>query len=603
MKQPVRRKLYSSRARRCLRPLPETLKPFSDDLTRSWPISQQRIAAIFFLVTVTFGFAQAYACRYQLTPDGMDYLDIARQIAERHWSAVANGYWGTLYSVLLSPLFLFRVSPQLELPLAHLFGVVMLVIGFGCFRIFLNACLNTLSELTAAAHDQAHTPLPEPALAILGYALFLWSALILVPVKEIGPDSLVSAVMYLAGAMLLRLQPNADWLNFAAFGLILGVGYWAKAIMFPIGIIFLAISILRVRQWRRCLISTLAFVVVAAPLLAALSIARGRFTFGDSGVLNYATFVSPGGRVIHWQGLPDGSGTPKHATRTLGVSPVIYEFNGPIGGTYPPSYDPAYWNEGHKSTFDLRAQVSVVAGHVPPLIELLFIAQPSLVAAFLFFLLWNPKGFPGSIAKWWQLLAVACAMTGLYMLVHLETRFIGACVVFAWFSSFCALQIPRDLASRRIATVAVVSAVAAILLSLASHAAKTWLYGCSDSARTHVEVAQKLNLPEGTPVAVIGAGNFSYWAHLARLRIVAEIMQIDEADFWRLAPPEQEKFFLAFRSTGALWLIAQPPSVLITQLGDAWEPIGATSYYRHSLTGPTQERTSATRPLRTTETH
>jgi len=106
-------------------------------------------------------------------------------------------------------------------------------------------------------------------------------------------------------------------------------------------------------------------------------------------------------------------------------------------------------------------------------------------------------------------------------------------------------------------------------------------------------VAQHLNLPEGTPVAIIGAGNFSYWAHLARVRIVAEIMPMDEADFWRMPDPEREPYFAAFRSAGAQWLIAQPPATLTRLLADAWQPIATTSYYRYSLARPAEARTSA----------
>ncbi len=523
----------------------------------------------------------------------MDYLDIAREIAQGRWGAAANAYWGTLYSLFLSPLFLFRVSPAVELLLAHCFAVFMLVVNFLCFRAFLHSCLDALDKSSAVAGEMAMVHLPKPAVAVLGYTLFLWSALILVPIKEIGPDALVSAALYGAGALLLRLQAEPSFLNFAAFGAVLGVGYWAKAVMFPVGILFLGICLVRVRQWKKWAAGVIAFGVVAAPLLASLSMARGRFTFGDSGVLNYATFVSPGGRVIEWQGLPPGSGLPKHATRTLRLDPIIYEFNGPIAGTYTPSYDPAYWNEGHRARFSLRAQMGVIAGHVPLLAELLLVAQPSLVAVFLFLLLWNPKTFGRSLANWWPFLTASCGIIALYTLVHLETRFIGACIVFVWLSAFCALRIPAGTMARRVSTLCMVSAAAAILLSLASYTAKCWLHGDPDSAQTHIEVAQELNLRAGTPVAVIGAGNFSYWAHFARVRIVAEIMQTDENHFWRLAAPEQEKFFVAFRSTGAEWLIAQPPAVLAANLGGGWESIGSTSYYRYSLLRPAETRTAA----------
>ncbi len=541
----------------------------------------RRVDLLFFLLTVAFGVTQIFSCRYQLTPDAMDYLDIAREVAAGHWGALANGYWGTLFSLLISPVFLFHISPQLELPLAHLFGLFMLLVVFLCFRFCLHCCLDTLRK--SIAFDDAVTPIPEPALCVVGYSLFLWSALTLVPVREIGPDALVSAIVYLAAAMLLRLRRDARLLNFALFGFILAIGYWAKAVMFPVGIMFLGTSTLKVRQWKGTLLSAIAFVILAAPLLAALSLPRGRFTFGDSGLLTYAVLVSPGGRDINWQGDPPGSGVPQHTTRQLTTRPAIYEFNGPIAGTYPPSYDPSYWNEGHKSTFNLRAQMAVVAGHFPALVEVLFVAQPSLTAAFLFFLLWNPVGFIYSLTKWWPLLTISLAIIGLYMLVHLEVRFIGSCAVLIWFSLFCALRVPADANSRRIASLAAVATTAAMVLSFASYTAKYLVHGCPDSVRTQIDVARQLHLPDGTAVAVIGAGNFSYWAHLARVRIVAEIMQMDEDDFWKLPDLERKRFLSTFRSTGARWLIAQPPTVLLPTLNQGWKRVGTTAYYRYPL--------------------
>jgi len=574
------------------------LKAISEYHTEDSRRSRQRIGFLFLFIALAFAAVHVYSYRYQLSPDGMDYLDIARTVAAGHWGAAANGYWGTLYSVLLSPLFLFQISPSLELPLAHLFSLLVLAAAFFCFRMFLHSCLDGLDASVARTGDDTHCPIPEPALLALGYALFLWSSLELISVAELGPDLLVSAVVYLAAALLLRLEREARLLNFVIFGLILGIGYWAKAVMFPLGILFLGISFLTVREWKRNLVSAVVFAVVALPLIAALSLPRGRFTFGDSGVLNYATYVSPGGRVIHWQGVPPGSGTLKHATRIIALRPPIYEFNAPIAGTYPPSYDPSYWNEGHRSTFKLRAQVAAAFTNVLALAELLLVGQPSLLALFLFFLLWSSEGFRDALARWWQLLAASLAIIGLYLLVHVEGRYIAGGLVLLWFSLFCALRLPANGNSRRLAAVAVLGAVAAMLLSFSRDIAKPFFHGCPESAQMHIALGQQLNLPPGTPVAVIGAGNFSYWAHLSGVRIVAEIMATDEADVWKMSASERERIFAAFRSTGARWVVAQPPTVLLPASVAGWGSIGATSYYRYSLAERrTQPMSAAERQL------
>src|SRR5438876_8904081 len=196
----------------------------------------RRISTLFFTLTIIFGLGQIYACRYELDPDGMDYLDIARQVASGHWTAVANGYWGTFNSVLLAPLFLIHLRPALELQLSHLHGLLVLLAAFFSFRFFLSTCLGTLNNPVVA--NAGFRSLPEWALALLGYGLFLWTALVLVPVKTIGPDLLVTVFVYLAAAMLLSFGAETPLRKFFLFGVVLGMGYWTTAIMFPISLLF-----------------------------------------------------------------------------------------------------------------------------------------------------------------------------------------------------------------------------------------------------------------------------------------------------------------------------------------------------------------------------
>ena len=547
---------------------------------------RRRLDIIFLFLSLVFGLIQIYVCRYQLNPDAMDYLDIARQLASGNWAAIANGYWGTMISVLLAPMFVFHPSPASELPLAHLHGVAILISAFFSFRWFLHTLLDCRTagckDKTAADGTDQGGP-PEWALCLLGYSLFLWTTLLVVSVAAIGSDLLVAVFVYLAAAALLRLQPEAPLRSFLLFGLILGVGYWVKAIMFPVAFAFLVVSIIRTPGWKKNLASVMAFAIVAAPLVLALSIPRGRLTFGDSGKLNYATFVSPGGRVINWQGVPPASGVPKHPTRKIAGAVPIYEFNGPIPGTYPPSYDPSYWNEGHKATFNLRSQLKILAQHTSTVVYLLLLAQPSLTAGFLFLLFWSPGGFLRNFRRSWYLPAISAAIIGLYMLVHFETRFAAAFVVLIWLPAFLALPIPTDRLSQQTAGLSIASSVAVILLLLTSDIAKEVTNGCNDSAIADVTVAQQLNLAPGTPVAVVGPGNFAYWAHLSQVRIVADIMETEEAAFWSLPAAKRRELYASFRTTGAQWLVAQPPTVLLDSLDDGWKQIGTTTYYRYRL--------------------
>jgi hypothetical protein len=293
--------------------------------------------------------------------------------------------------------------------------------------------------------------------------------------------------------------------------------------------------------------------------------------------------VSPGGRVINWQGDPVASGVPKHPTRKIAGDPPIYDFNGPIQGTYPPSYDPSYWNEGRSASFNFRSQTEVIAHHVPPIVDLFVVTQPALTAGFLFLLFWNSGGFVAGLARHWELLTISLAVVGLYMLVHFETRFVGAFVVLIWLSVFLSLCPPANNDSQRIAGLSIAALVVAMLLSFASNTAKKVVNGCPESAQSQLDMARQLALPRGTPVAVVGYGNYSYWAHFAQLRIVADIMSPDEPQFWRLSEDKRQELYAAFRRAGAQGIIGQPPSALANLLEARWKQVGTTTYYYYSL--------------------
>jgi len=193
------------------------------------------------------------------------------------------------------------------------------------------------------------------------------------------------------------------------------------------------------------LVMALSFAVVAGPLVAELSRQKHRLTFGDSGRINYAMFVSPGGATRNWQGEPQFGITAVHPTRKLLSDPPVYEFAKPIGGTFPPWYDPSYWEEGRVPVLSLKAQVRVVIGHLLSYAELLLHQQNCLLAAWLALLMVARRNAIAELGKMWPLLLMCCAALGLYMLVHVETRFIGGYVAIFWLTLFSTFRVPSQL--------------------------------------------------------------------------------------------------------------------------------------------------------------
>ena len=149
---------------------------------------------------------------------------------------------------------------------------------------------------------------------------------------------------------------------FVALGLTLGLGYLAKAAMFPAALLLIGILFLKPPKdglgRRHAVIALACFCLVAAPLVLSLSHEKHRFTFGDSGKLNYAWFVGDIPAYSGWNGQPAENGIPAHAPRTISQAPLVLEFRTPVGGTLPIWYDPSYWWEGLRVPISVQRQLA-----------------------------------------------------------------------------------------------------------------------------------------------------------------------------------------------------------------------------------------------------
>lgn len=134
--------------------------------------------------------------------------------------------------------------------------------------------------------------------------------------------------------------------------------------MFPLGFVFLAVAAFSTGDLRkatpRVLSACVVFLLLAAPLIIALSIKTGRVTFSNAGRINYIWHVN--GNSLSWSHFPHwqpgiGDGTPEHPAKKQFQAPVVYFFEPPSGGTYPMWYDPTYWWEGVSPRFSLREQI------------------------------------------------------------------------------------------------------------------------------------------------------------------------------------------------------------------------------------------------------
>src|SRR5205807_3914272 len=284
--------------------------------------------------------------------------------------------------------------------------------------------------------------------------------------------------------------------------------------------------------WRRVLVALIPFVLISGSLAGGFFLTGQGVTLGESGKLNYAWNVN-GLPFVNWQGESPGSGRPVHPTRKIFPSPPVYEFAAPIGGTYPPWYDPAYWYEGVKLRVDPNAHLANLVRSAGLLLGMLLRAQGSLLINGLLLLYVGRRGwlFLLDVRPCGVLLIPPIAAVGIFSLIWLELRYIGAFVALFWLGLFSALTFVESPEIQRVIKGITVAMLAMLLMAVSFTSYEEVLKGLL--ARQHsfpqwtvAQGIQQFGLHPGDGVGVIlpppgpvGA----YWARLSRVRIIAEI--------------------------------------------------------------------------------
>jgi hypothetical protein len=558
-------------------------------------LSKSRLEPTLAVLTLAFGLFHAWLGRYAMDPDGMSYLDVGQSFFRRDWANAINAWWSPLYPWTLGVfLGIAKPSPDWEFPLVRLVNVAFFVLTLLAFRFLLHGFLIHCRQQAPATLPNDCAPLPRWMLFLLGYSTFLWIALEVETPWYITPDLAVMACLCLAAGMLLRLRPNDKVRKFALFGLILGLGYWTKTILFLLGFVTLAASYLWKRSspgWSRgMLVATLAFLFSSAPLIFLLSHQKGRLTYGDTGRSAYAFYVSPRTFWRNWQGDEPGSGVPLHPTRQLLRHPALFEFDGPVVGTYPPWTDPSYWNDGLQWHFKLKPQLEVLAATIPSEIRLLFRGRPDLVAAVIVLALLSGGMFLAGLRELWPLIAISAVGMGLYLPLLEVDRYLGGFVLVIFLALLASVRLRPD--AQTPASYVALAVSFTMLLATADYSVRVATHhmaipgsGPSSTAQdiTAAQDLWRMGLQPGEKIAVIMNGTGAYWAHLAKLHIVAEIMETGNGskDFWDSSPEVQQHVYDLFAGAHARIVVASCPSS--TTMLSGWERMVGTPYCWHGL--------------------
>ena len=568
-------------------------------------VAARNLRPIFWAIAVAIGglHALAGAARQSMNADGIAYLDMGDAFWRGDWPMAVNAVWSPLYGWVLGlALRVAQPAPAWEFRLAHLVNFVIYLGALACFEFFWRQLARYRQGEGRAA--QEGVGFPEWAWWALGYSLFIWTALHMVEMWAVTPDMGVAALVYLAAGMLvrIRLEPSR-WGHFALLGAVLGLGYLAKAVMFPLAFVFAAAAVVAAGSPRRAapllLVTLAAFLLVAGPFIGALSAAKGRLTFGETGKLTYAWFVD-GVPYPHWQGETPGAGAPGPARRQTLARPPLYAFDGPVGGTYPVAYDPSYWYEGVAPFFDLRGQIRSLVANGQYYFDLLALRQGGLLACVVVLGLMGTRALRAPHLRLaWSLALPATAAFGMYALVYAEDRYLGPFMLLLWAAALCVIRLPHGQEAQRL--LARGSAVMLLFMGLSIAAfnlegldalvlrrlvgeptvSRARSLGAPQAVDrgTPPEVAAALTeagLRPGDKVAFLGYSFDASWARLARVRIIAEMHPYDPTAFWGASPEVQARVVAAFANAGARAVVAEPAA----SAGEApgWRRLGETGY-------------------------
>jgi hypothetical protein len=441
----------------------------------------KHLRLLFLLLAAVLGALDAWTGRNALNPMGVSYLDMGDAYFRGDWATAINGFWSPLYSLPLGlAMRLIRPSAEHEFAVVHLVNYLIYLCALFAFDFFLRELMRVYKERNSSSRYErkfdergsaTEAMLSDWVWQALGYTLFIWCTLGLITLVSTSPDLLLSVFVYLALALVLRIRRRADSLrSFFILGLVLGIGYLAKAPLLPISVGFLFIALIWSGKPRRfgrpLMVFALGFALTAGPFITALSLSKGRFSAGDSGKLNYMWHVNKM-PFFHWQGDDPRYGVLLHPTRKIFDSPAIFEFGTPLNATYPPWYDPSYWYEGASPRFSLEQQFAAIRVSAAVYLELFTYRSHLLVLlGFLILLYQGWRNWLGGLREEWLLLVPSILAFAMYAVVHAEPRYLGPFIPSLWLSLFSSLRLPARKSSQKLISCTIIPLVLVVMLTL-----------------------------------------------------------------------------------------------------------------------------------------
>lgn len=561
-----------------------------------------KVRLVFWMLGAALGFSQTWIPRFDADDNTVTYLDIGNYFFHGHYSAIINGFWSPLYSLLFGlTMAIFKPSLYWEYPTTHLLLFAIFLFTMAGFDYFLVQAMEFRSDLE---QEQGFPSTPGWVWIVIGYTIFLWSALRWTEVNKVTTDLLAAGFFYLSFGFLIRISSKrATWKTFLLLGLTLGLTYLTKFFLLPICLLILLIACLIAKQNARCVaLSAAVLFLIAAPFITALSIQKGKLTYGEAATYDYAVSVNRLPRY-HWQG--DAKMPLAHPTRQIFEAPAAFEFRQPFKGTFPPQYDITYWYQGIEPQVHFRDQLKVLASNLRSEFVTLSFSLNGILLPTLFLAFYESgrrRMIPQDLRRYWFIVAPCVAAAMLFALVYYIPQYLAGSFVALLLCLFLsAVTLPQSRLLRGVAILYLAVFVCFLGFPSLLHAVDVHPFHSVATGRaSYQEVAKaalEMGLKPGDEIASVHDSNFgvSEWAHLARLQVIAEVPYIAGVpdgdpynvwnrpvnNFWNADLTTQQSLLQKFSETGARAVISQD-----TPTGpeaDRWLRMGNTEYWLYWL--------------------
>lgn len=488
------------------------------------------------ILVLCVGLLLSWSERYSFDPDGLSYIDISDGAFTGNLYLFVNAYWSPAYPVVLALLRpVVSIVTHREIVGIHLINVIILGFAWAAFEAVFGVLGKVFLE-RETGEDSTKRTAGGLSFIFLGL-VFLWLFARQIGLRASGADLLLCGVLLLAFREALLGVHRQNRGAFLRLGVLLGLAYLTKAIVFPVAVfacVLCGIAFLRSPKGRAALLSgLLAFVVISGAWIAALSIQKQRLTFGDSGPLTYAWYVNGARNYIHWQGEKQGLGAARHATRLLMRSPEVFAFGGVFPTTtFPPWLDPSYWNEGLRPRIELGAGARHTVAQLRALRRVVFDGFGAVVATCLialWVLLGSPFSAHGNELRQARLAIAAVPLFAVILLclIHINGRLAGPFLVPLYLYVLTLLLARATTSdSRAVRAILVAGSVTLGVLFLDFVVTTTTTAPPKQGASAEEEVALSLQhegVGPGTRIAVAGKWTDIYWARVAALHVEAHV--------------------------------------------------------------------------------